>query len=265
MSYNIADWDQTKYLPPQTNSTPELDIVKSLNSAWVTVLKTQPSINSLAVLFSQITLENGPNLKYCKNFNIGNIKSLPNDNRCWTAFRCNEILGGVNQYFDPPNPTCNFRAFKTATEGFVDYIQFLAQRQSYAKAWAQVLIGDPAAYCSALKDARYFTATLESYTNGVVSICNQFKKKYGNADLTTHVNPPDDTPIEPIFTPEEIAQIQGNVSLSVSESLNDYFTSSRSPDSDERDVDYGMNDVNSPIPMPQSVWSSIANIFTGKK
>lgn len=267
MTYKIEDWDQTKYLPPQTNSTPELEIVRSLKAAWVNVLKTEPSINSLAVLFSQITLECGPNLKYCKNSNVGNIKSLPNDGRNWTAFRCNEIINGVNQYYDPPNPICNFRAFKTADEGFIDYIQFLAQKKNYANAWAQVIIGDPAEYVHQLKLSKYFTASEQSYLAGVVSIFNAFIKKYGSVDLDTHTNPPNDMPIQPIFTPEELAQIQGNVALTMSKSIDEYFISSRTPGSEESDdVDFdGLNDVNAPIPMPQSVWSSLTNIFKGKK
>ncbi len=266
MSYKITDWDQTKYLPPTTNSVTELDIVKALRDAWVDVLKTEPSINSLAVLFSQIILECGVGLKYCHSWNPGNIKSLPNDGRCWTAIRCNEIIGGVNQYYDPPNPICNFRAFKTATEGFTDYIQFLAQKKNYAKAWTQVIAGDPTAYCAELKAAMYFTAKLEDYTKGVVGIFNSFIKKYGMVDLTTHVAPANDTPLQPIFTPDEIAHIQGQVALTMANSIDEYFISSRTPslnDSDDIDFD-GLNDVNAPIPMPQSVWSSLTNLFKGK-
>jgi len=258
MSYKIEDWDQTKYLPPQTNSTPELDIVKSLRKAWVEVLQTEPSINSLAVLFSQITLECGPNLKYCKNFNIGNIKSLPNDGRYWTAFRCNEILGGVNKYFDPPNPICNFRAFKTSSEGFVDYIKFLAQKKNYAGAWAQVIKGDPNEYAHQLKIAMYYTASLESYTKGVVSIFNRFKAKYGSVDLSTHVPPENDTPID--LTDEERAHIQGMVALSFSTQIQEYFSTARIDDGEETDPTD--NTYYTEVP---SLWTKVKGIFGGNK
>jgi hypothetical protein len=251
-------WDQSKYLPPQTNSTPELDIVKSLESAWIAVLKTQPSIDSLAVLFAQITLECGPNLKYCKNYNCGNIKSIPTDGRCWTAFRCNEIINGVNQYYDPPNPICNFRAFKTADEGFTDYIQFLAQKKNYAGAWAQVLKGDPAEYAHQLKLAMYYTAPLSQYSAGVLSIFNQFKKKYGNVDLSTHVAPANDTPID--LTPEEIAQIQGQLGLSLDKSIQDYFSTSRIDD-DQDSIDPTDTSYYTEV----STWDKIKGIFGAKK
>lgn len=258
MSYKIEDWDQTKYLPPQTNSTPELDIVKSLQSAWISVLKTEPSINSLAVLFSQITLECGPNLKYCKNFNIGNIKSLPTDGRYWTAFRCNEILSGVNQYFDPPNPICNFRAFKTSTEGFTDYIQFLAQKKNYAGAWAQVINGDPNEYAHQLKLAMYYTADLSQYTKGVVSIFNQFKTKYSNIDLSTHIAPSNDIPID--LTSEDRAHIQGVLGLSLDSQIQDYFATARIDDGEETDPTD--NTYYTEVP---SLWSKVKNVFGDKK
>lgn len=257
MSYKIEDWDQSKYLPPQKNPLPELDIVKALKSAWTTTLNSEPSIDSLAVLFSQIILENGPNLKYCKNYNCGNIKSLPNDGRCWTAFRCNEIINKVNQYFDPPNPICNFRAFKTADEGFVDYIKFLAQKKNYAKAWEQVLKGDPAEYVHQLKLAMYFTAKEEDYLKGVVSICNQFKSKYANLDIDNHIAPADDKPIEP-FTPEEIKNIQNNIGLSLNKTLDEYFATSKIDDGE-----FDPTDTNYYTVIP-GTWSKIKSFFGGK-
>lgn len=264
MGYKIEDWDQNKYLPPQTNSMPELDIVKALNEAWIEVLKTQPSIDSLAVLFAQITLECGPNLKYCKNSNIGNIKSLPNDNRFWTSFRCNEIINGINQYYDPPNPICNFRAFKTAKEGFVDYIQFLAQKKNYANAWIEVIAGNPSEYAHQLKLSKYYTAEESIYVKGVLSIFNQFKLRYSNINLSTQIALINDKPIEPIFTPEEASHIQDYIALNLSRSADEDIELSKTDGS--RDVDFdGLNDVNSPIPMPQSAWSSLKSIFGGKK
>lgn len=263
MMYKTEDWDQTKYLPPQTNALPELDIVKALRSAWITVLKTEPSINSLAVLFAQITLECGPNLKYCHNYSVGNIKSIPGDNRNWTAFRCSEVFNGKEQFFDPPNPICNFRAFKTADEGFVDYIQFLAQRKNYAKAWQEVINGNPEAYSNELHNSHYYTANPILYTKGVVSIFNQFKSKYSNINLSTQIALINDKPIEHILTPDEIAHIQGQIALSLTKSTNEYFATSRTPENS--DIDYSDINLTSPIPMPQSVWDSIKDIFTRSK
>lgn len=259
MGYKITDWDQTKYLPPQTNSMPELQIVKALYNAWFKVLNTKPTINSLAVLFAQITLECGPNLKFCKWFNIGNIKSLPNDGRYWTAFRCNEIINGVNQYYDPPNPICNFRAFKTPEEGFVDYIQFLGQKKNYANAWKQVIAGNPSEYSHQLKLSYYYTADEAVYTKGVVSIYNQFIKKYNNINLSDQIISVQGKDIEPELTADEISHFQGQLALTL---FNSIETSRTAEDSD---IDYSDANLTSPIPMPQSVWSSIKNIFGGKK
>jgi hypothetical protein len=260
MSYKIEDWDQTKFLPSQCISIPDVDLLRALKEAYSNVLKSNPSFNSLCVLFAQITLESGVNAKYMHNFNPGNIKSTPTDGRLWTAFRCSEVFGGKEQFFDPPNPICNFRAFKTCAEGMTDYVQFLSQNKNYAKAWSEVINGNPEAYAQALHDEHYYTASVILYTKGVVSICNQLKIKYGSVDLSTHIDPPNSSPID--LTPEDVAQIQGQLGLSMDKSIQEYFTSSRTPDDDSNNYDEDSATI--PLAPPKTVWNSIKGIFGSK-
>lgn len=252
-------WDQNKKLDATCYPLTQLEAAQALEQAWITLLGYKPSIDCIAVLFAQFGLETGYG-RFSHAYNFGNIKSSPNDGYCWTEFTCNEIIGGKTVYYSPPSIYCRFRGFKTAYDGAVNYIGFLLQKKGYANAWAEVIKGDPVNFCAQLKVSHYFTADLTQYTNGVVSICNSFKTKYANVDLSTHIAPANDVPI-PLFTSDEISHIDGQIALSLSRSADEDL---QNHDSDDIDFN-GLNDVNAPIPMPQSVWTSLANIFTGKK
>lgn len=258
----IDSWDQNKKLDATCYPILELDAAKSLKAAWAQLLSAEPSIDSLALLFSQWALETGHG-KACHSYNWGNIKSSPQDGYMWCEFRCNEIINGKEIFYDPPNIYCRFRAFKTAYDGAVNYVGFLSQKKGYANAWAEVLKGDPVNFCAQLKASHYFTADLSLYTKGVVSICNQFKAKYSNVDLSTHIVSPDDKPIE-AFTPEEIAQIKVQLALSLDSQIQDYFTSSR-VDNDENDFDNIDPTDNTYYTEVPSLWSKVKGVFGSKK
>jgi len=101
--------------------------------------------------------------------NFGNIKRGKYDGY-WTMFRCNEILHGKVQWFDPPDPQTWFRAYKLAAEGALEHFAFLHQQKRWQPAWEAAVAGDPDAFCRALKAAGYFTAELEPYRRAVVSL-----------------------------------------------------------------------------------------------
>jgi hypothetical protein len=250
-------WDQNKKLEPICYPLTQLEAAQSLEQAWITLLGYKPSIDCLAILFAQFGLETGYG-KFAHCYGYGNIKSSPNDGYFWSEFTCNEIIDGKTVYYSPPSIYCRFRAFKTPYDGAINYIGFLLQKKGYANAWAEVIKGDPVNFCAQLKASHYFTADLSEYTRGVVSICNAFKAKYSNIDLSTHVTPANDIPI-PLFTSDEISHIDGQVALSLSRSADEEVKTD--------DVDFdGLNDVNAPIPMPQTVWNSLSNLFfKGKK
>src|SRR6266568_2263174 len=107
----------------RTPCSPE-DLALAFCSAWRALLGSAPSRDSILLLLAHSALETG-HWKSMMCNNIGNVKSRDGDGRCWTFFRCNEIIGGKVLWFDPPHPVCRFRAFQTLTEGAVDHIAFL--------------------------------------------------------------------------------------------------------------------------------------------
>lgn len=180
----------------------EEEAAYALREAWKKLYNVYPSIESLALLWSQWALETGRGKSiWCYNF--GNIKKnyKPDDGHDWCMFRCSEIINGKNKWFDPPSPQTHFRAYPTMVDGAFDYINFLAKKTRYAKAWEQVKKGNPAAFSHELKVAGYYTANEELYTKGVVKLTEEFKKK---ADKLLAWAPPVSKPAEPDpITPKE--------------------------------------------------------------
>lgn len=120
---------------------------------------------SLLVLAAQFAFETGGG-KACHCFNLGNVKCPPSDTvHDYTLFRCSEIIGGKEIFFDPPNPACRFRAFQTLEQGAADY--YAEMRHQFASAWSAVVAGDPDAFAAKLKAAHYYTADEAVYAAGL--------------------------------------------------------------------------------------------------
>jgi hypothetical protein len=96
------------------------------------------------------------------------------------------VIGGKVQWFDPPHPQTNFRAFMDLDAGVIDYLRFLSQRARYQAAWAAAASGDPTAFVHALKASGYFTADETPYRRAVVSLFNEYLRMMtdGAADKT---------------------------------------------------------------------------------
>ena len=150
-----------------------------LREVWNKMYNEYPSKDSLALLWAQWALESGRGF-FCHCYNWGNIKKvhLPDDGHDWCMFRCNEILNGKAEWFDPPHPQTHFRAYPSPLEGAFDYVNFLANRKRYKPAWEEVKKGDPIAFSHQLKVCGYYTASESLYTKGIVRLTNEFKKKY---------------------------------------------------------------------------------------
>lgn len=148
-----------------------------LRSAFKNLTGNYPSLDSLAILWAQSALETG-RWKSIHVYNFGNAKLIPGQK--YTSFKCSEILDGKNQWFYPYHPQTFFAAWDTAEEGAKAYLNFLTKKKRYADAWREVLNGNPIKYCACLKVAGYFTADLVQYTKGVVSLTEEFKRKFSN-------------------------------------------------------------------------------------
>jgi hypothetical protein len=150
----------------KTPITPQ-DVARALRAAWLRLFETVPADQQVAVLMAQSALETG-RWKSCWNYNLGNIKGGSKWQGDTTQFRCNEVIGGVVQWFDPPHPQTTFRAYPTLTDAASDYLWLLRRR--FTGAWEYVLRGDPVGFSQALKAQRYYTAPEPPYTKGLKSL-----------------------------------------------------------------------------------------------
>lgn len=148
------------------------------------VLGQDPRIEVLALALAKCALETG-RWKSCHRHNWGNVKCSESYDGLYTTFRCNEVIKGKVVWFDPTtdgyteppgHPQTRFRAFRTASDGALAYVQFVAGGR-YAKAWQLLLAGDAAGFVHALKQAGYFTADEAAYLKGVASLQREFVAK----------------------------------------------------------------------------------------
>ena len=143
---------------------------RALFSAYATFTGKPPSERVGALLVAQSALETG-NWQKIHNFNFGNIKARL-DYPTRTQFRCSEVIDGVERFFDPPDPQCNFRAYATASEGALDYLKVLHGQPHW---WQGLHSGDPSAFVDALATPpKYFTADPTKYKRAVTALFEQF-------------------------------------------------------------------------------------------
>lgn len=148
------------------------DAIVAFAQAYKRVMGELPTAGCLACLVAQSALETG-NWHALHCWNYGNIKASDAwiaDGRDWCEYRCNELIGGVWRWFDPPHPQCRFRAYADADAGAAEQIGFVALRERYALAWHWCCQGEPNLFVRALGLAGYFTAPTEPYARAVVSI-----------------------------------------------------------------------------------------------
>lgn len=178
----------------------EAEATYALREGWKLVFGDYPSLDALAVLWAQSALETG-RWQFIWNYNFGNVKR--HDDHDWCMFKCSEIINGKNTWFEPPHPQTHFNAYTSSVDGAKEYIEFVSKRPRYQEAWARLMDGSPIKYCAALKKAGYFTADLIKYTNGVVKLTDEFKKK--SATLLEYKPPVTEEPpvIVPVPTPPD--------------------------------------------------------------
>lgn len=187
-----------KLIEDKIKQISEGEAAYALREGWNKLYGDYPSVDSLALLWSQWALETGRG-KAIHCYNFGNIKRSSDEDYC--MYRCNEILNGKVEWFDPPHKQTWFRAYPSAVEGALDYIKFLSQRQRYQKAWAAIQAGDPALFGHELKVAGYYTANEAQYTKNIVSLTNEFKRK--SEEILAWTPSPDDIPTTPPPRPSQ--------------------------------------------------------------
>jgi hypothetical protein len=154
----------------KTPITPK-DIARALRAAWLKLFEETPADGTIALLMAQSALETG-RWKSCWNFNLGNIKGGAKWQGDTCQFRCNEVIKGKVEWFDPPHPQTTFRAYPTLEAAAADYLWLLHRR--FAQCWMHVLRPDPVAFSQALKRQNYYTAPEPPYTRAVASLFREY-------------------------------------------------------------------------------------------
>lgn len=143
---------------------------RALFSAYTAFTGRPPSDRVGALLLAQSALETG-NWQKIHNYNFGNAKARP-EYPTITQFRCSEVIDGIERFFDPPDPQCNFRAYATASEGALDYLKVLHSQSHW---WQGLQTGDPSAFVDALATPpKYFTADPTKYKRALTALFEQF-------------------------------------------------------------------------------------------
>jgi hypothetical protein len=181
-------------LPDAITPLTAKQVALAFRSAFETLVGQTPSNACLALMVAHSALETG-RWKSIHCFNLGNIKAGPDYEGYYCQFRCNEVIGGKVQWFDPPHPQTNFRAFTSLDVGALDHLRFLSQRKRYAAAWETMLTGMPLAFVDALKRAGYFTADEGPYSRAVASLWNEYLPLMEHLKTNETVPPP--PPSEP--------------------------------------------------------------------
>jgi hypothetical protein len=250
------------YLKAEVKTLTEGEAAVALREAWFKIFGTYPNNNQLALLWAQSALETA-RWKSIWCYNFGNIKKrwLPDDGYTFTMFRCSEILNGKEEWFDPPHIQTHFKAYKSAIAGAEDYIRFVSGRKRYAKAWQEVLNGDPVAYSKELRAGGYYTASESLYTKGVVRLTTEFLSKADKllswtANDTRPPPPPPSKSIENLFTEEEKKELKNLAVLTAKRSVENYFKTKNIEDDEEL----------KPLkPTKFDLFSSLKNLFKGNK
>jgi hypothetical protein len=203
-------------IPNKLTPLPEWDFIFTAAQAWKRFYGEGPQVGQLACCLAQMILEVGREEQkggsflwgvHAHNFNVGNIKSKPNDGSHWQFYDCGEEVSleeatrldkempalvsikktyawpngaqRASVWFLAPHPWTRFRAYETAEEGLLDYIDFLVmERSRYLTAWNQgVMKGDPVTFSLELGKAGYYTADPTRYTKTVVSLFAEFEVK----------------------------------------------------------------------------------------
>lgn len=195
--------------PTERTLVSNKDFIKSLIKEWNKMFGELPSKETVCVVYAKYMIETGG--KNIWNYNFGNIKKSLTDNHqdgyvmlsgVW------EIINGKRVVFPKEHPQSYFRWYPNLDAAMHDYL-ILISSPRYKTSFAALKTGSPAQYAQALKNAGYYTASVESYTAGVVLFFNKimYSPDYNlallevNQELNSNfAAAPETGPIQPIET-----------------------------------------------------------------
>lgn len=193
----LATYVEAKRTPVTFDEAAQL-----MSFALASILRATPSTETLALGLAKTILECGRDTKaglvWTSSYNhcVGNIKAGTKYEGLYTTYACNEVLAGKVVWFSPygrlsgrngvvvaeqsanppGHPQTRFRAYASAQEGVSEYVEFVANGR-YKDAFKELLEGDPDGYVRALHAKGYFTAPVDVYAKGVISLHREFVAK----------------------------------------------------------------------------------------
>jgi peptidoglycan hydrolase-like protein with peptidoglycan-binding domain len=177
-------------LPDKPTPMTGEDVTKAISSGYQQVTKKIPTPQVLNLIVSQGAFETGNFGKGIHNFNFANKKFSSGDPH-FQYFRCNEVIDGVNQFFDPPDAHCKFAAYANPGQAGEAFVRLLQGRPVW---WNGLQTGNPTAFAAALKQGGYFTgdetsyaAGLERYAKDYLALAEKYAIPIGIAGLSSTI------------------------------------------------------------------------------
>ncbi len=133
----------------------------ALAAAWKDLYGAMPEDATLKLLVAQWAHETG-NGTSMYNYNFGGIKGTGPSGLTTTA-RTTEGYGATERTIRD-----HFRAYRDASEGARDYLEFLSRR--FPEALENARTGDPVAFVDALHRRGYFTGSKEAYAESIARL-----------------------------------------------------------------------------------------------
>lgn len=139
----------------------------ALSKAWQVVTGQAPNPKLLSVLVGQWAHETGRG-ESMLNYNFGGLKGT-SPSGMFAAYRTHEGSGETARV-----TTDRFRAYRSATEGAVDYVRFLRAR--FPSALDAASSGDASGFVHELKRGGYFTDNEVDYARSVTNLAQRAER-----------------------------------------------------------------------------------------
>lgn len=146
-------------------------MVQAIKEAWQELFGSIPTKSQIALILSQNALETG-HRKNMWNYNVGNIT----DNGKSRFDYFDDLV--TDEQVKPKvwkKMRLKYRAYPSLKEGVKDYLSFLKNKR-YAKAWQHLIHTNPVEFSKALKEAGYYTADEQKYTQSLDKLYKKFNK-----------------------------------------------------------------------------------------
>lgn len=138
-----------------------------------------PSDAGLAVLWAQFALETARGTR-CYGNNLPNVMRFVGQRFDWCELRTFEFVdpdGAGPRKVERVDTLGTFRVHSDALEGGRRYIEFL-RRERWARALILALAGDARGFARELKAKGFYTAPVEEYEAGIVSLAREAQMRF---------------------------------------------------------------------------------------